>query len=446
MESEAVIFVKDGNVVKEMFFTEFEAVLDDVVGIADFASEELSAVFIQINGQLKISGAVFFLIKFDAQGRVAGSWNIPFRHLMDHASLGPDLGAGPIRVTCKSACPVAWYRRELWDPDMGEQGTFDKLTAAIERNRLGIFSDSAEKGEAASAAVADFFKDDAAVSTKPAVSSNVVEESDSGVAPLFNRKYRAKIRAARTERNLLLATQQEEFREQREALENDYSKSLGVKELTAKRLHAEIDLLAEKNASLEKQVLEHRRMLQEKTLELKSIVEADGVEDNEKLGLLQGQYERDLEHALKGQSAEFEALLSKREQELYDRATEVVELRRQLGDAQAEAQSQMVKTEDQVLSDMVGAGVVFVAYHPGIEHLVITKEEMPSYIAEPMAFAAEQCGVSLQRYRDWLTHYRLPICRACDDEGHICGEPVKKIVRPQLFRAEHSDRCPAHRE
>lgn len=446
MESEAVIFVRDGEVVKEMFFTEFEAVLDDVVGIADFASEELSAVFIQITEQLKISGAVFFLIKFDVQGRVAGSWNIPFRHLIDHASLGPDLGAGPIRVACKSACPVAWYRRELWDPDMGEQGTFAKLIAAIERNRLGLFSESAEKGEVGQAAVADFFKNDASAGLSSDVHSDAPEESSSGVAPMFNRKYRARIRALRTEQNLLLATQRQEFCEQHEVLENEHSKSLEVKELTAKRLRAEIDLLAGKNNSLEAQLLEHRRMLQEKTLEVKGIVEADGVEGSEKLGLLQGQYERDLEQALKEQSTEFETLLSKREQELYDRATEVVELRRQLGDARAEAQSQMAKTEEQVLSDMVAAGVVFVAYHPGIEHLVIAKEEMPSYIAEPMAFAAEQCDVPLQRYRDWLAHYRLPICRANDAQGQICGEPVTKIVRPQLFRAEYSDRCSEHRE
>ena len=132
---EAVIFFSDHAVVKEMFFVEFEAVLDDVVGIPDFANSELRAAFVQIDDKLSVLGLVLFSISFDSRGRVAGHWNIPLRHLLDHASFGPDLGAGPVRVACRSACPVAWYRRQLWDPDAG---TFNQISTAVMRNRLGI--------------------------------------------------------------------------------------------------------------------------------------------------------------------------------------------------------------------------------------------------------------------------------------------------------------------
>ena len=93
--TEAVVFFKDDSVAKEMFFSEFEAVLDDVVGIADFAGDEVQAAFVQIEDSLKILGAVFFTISFDTRGRVTGNWNIPLRHLLDHASLvsPPTLGS-----------------------------------------------------------------------------------------------------------------------------------------------------------------------------------------------------------------------------------------------------------------------------------------------------------------------------------------------------------------
>ena len=78
--TEAVVFFKGSDVVKEMFFAEFEAVLDDVVGIPDFASDEIQAAFVQIEDTLVVTGVVFFIISFDGRGRVTGHWNIPLRH------------------------------------------------------------------------------------------------------------------------------------------------------------------------------------------------------------------------------------------------------------------------------------------------------------------------------------------------------------------------------
>ena len=57
--TEAVVFFKGSDVVKEMFFAEFEAVLDDVVGIPDFASDEIQAAFVQIEDTLGVTGVVF---------------------------------------------------------------------------------------------------------------------------------------------------------------------------------------------------------------------------------------------------------------------------------------------------------------------------------------------------------------------------------------------------
>jgi hypothetical protein len=111
--NEAVVFFRDGDVVKDMFYSEFEAVLDDVVGIPDFSGEEVNTAFIQIDESLKITGAVFFDVSFDSNGRVTGNWNIPLRYLFDHANFGLDLGATPIKVASRCEVPNGMYHEWL---------------------------------------------------------------------------------------------------------------------------------------------------------------------------------------------------------------------------------------------------------------------------------------------------------------------------------------------
>jgi hypothetical protein len=75
---------------------------------------------------------------------------------------------------------------------------------------------------------------------------------------------------------------------------------------------------------------------------------------------------------------------------------------------------------------------------------VISQEEMPEYLREPLLYVASRCEVSDAQYREWLAHYRLPICRATDDDMQYCGQPIKKVMRPMLFRSGESDRCHEH--
>ncbi|HAB06451.1 MAG TPA: hypothetical protein DCE35_14275, partial [Alcanivorax sp.] len=51
-------------------------------------------------------------------GMADTTWNVPLRHLAEHGGPGPDMGAGPIRLACRSQCPVAWHQDQLWDPVM----------------------------------------------------------------------------------------------------------------------------------------------------------------------------------------------------------------------------------------------------------------------------------------------------------------------------------------
>ncbi|MDX1693845.1 MAG: chromosome partitioning protein ParA, partial [Ketobacteraceae bacterium] len=135
--TEAILFFDKKGVSKEMTYSEFEAVLDGVVGMNDLAGEEARGAYVMVNGRLKVVAVVLFRIGFDRQGYADRSWNIPLRHLADSAGRGPDMGAGPIRLACKSQCPVKWQKDQLWDPVMSSSNnTFVKIRDAIANNRL----------------------------------------------------------------------------------------------------------------------------------------------------------------------------------------------------------------------------------------------------------------------------------------------------------------------
>lgn len=135
---EAVCFFGKKSIIKEMRYSEFEAVLDGVVGIPELANKEINGAFVKINQALQIHSLVTFQIEFNDRGFADEDWNIPLRHLAENAGPGPDLGAGPIRLACRSQCSVSWYQRELWEPNQREINHFELLREAVSRNKLGL--------------------------------------------------------------------------------------------------------------------------------------------------------------------------------------------------------------------------------------------------------------------------------------------------------------------
>lgn len=136
---EAVIFFEQGRTGKEMLYTEFEAVLDGVINLPEYADRTLRAVWVGVDAALKVRECVLFLISFDHQGKTDRRWNVPLRHLASQAGAGPDLGGGPVRLACRSQCPVSWHAESLWDADR-HQGVHPLrlVRDAIAANRLGL--------------------------------------------------------------------------------------------------------------------------------------------------------------------------------------------------------------------------------------------------------------------------------------------------------------------
>ncbi|MFQ3260892.1 hypothetical protein [Reinekea sp.] len=135
---EAICFFGKKAVIKEMRYSEFEAVLDGVVGVSELANKTVNAAYVKINHSLMIHSIVTFTIEFNDRGFADEDWNIPLRHLAENAGPGPDLGAGPIRLACRSQCSVSWYQRELWEPSQDGVNHFVLLRDAVKRNKLGL--------------------------------------------------------------------------------------------------------------------------------------------------------------------------------------------------------------------------------------------------------------------------------------------------------------------
>ena len=264
--TQAVMFFSDNQVVKEMLYPEFEAVLDNVVGISDFSAQQIQAVYVRINGQLKITAAVFFLLSFDDKGQVDRSWNIPLAHLADTAGKGPDMGAGPILLACRSQCSVSWHQRTLWDPVL-ENGvnTFKLIAQSAKRNRLALEKVAARVSDTLSAVQSPPVLETVptikqtgqkGIRVKEAVSQR--ESSLRSDSPSVSHEaLEAKIEALNAEHSLRIATMKSAAQDHIEQLQGHYRTeitSLKDSMASTKHLYSE-----EKNKNLAlKETLDHQ--------------------------------------------------------------------------------------------------------------------------------------------------------------------------------------------
>ena len=136
---ELVFVLRNNEICTELFFTEFSKVLDNTTQMTQFAAENVQCVYAAVSGRLTLCGAVCFELQFDEHGAVDSSFSMPLRHLVETAGSGPDFGAGPIRLACKSQCSISWQAKNLWEPlGQDEDHPLYKVQHALWRNRLGL--------------------------------------------------------------------------------------------------------------------------------------------------------------------------------------------------------------------------------------------------------------------------------------------------------------------
>lgn len=431
-QAEAILFLRpNGEVVREMLFSEFEAILDGVVPMLDMADESVECVYLRINCRLHVTAVVFFLLGFDSIGNADPRWNVPLQQLAETSGKGPDMGSGSVRLACASQCCIPWQQKNLWDPNLTSgSNSFSLIKKRIQKNTLGLV----------------FAEEEGSPSKEPAIPSGLNEAT-------FNQlQQRQKEELKHLERRL-----QKEHRLQQASLKNQHKLQLmELKQQHQKRLES----YREQMQSLKQQLLQSDQRNQS----LKQTI--DGQAD--KMVGLREYFEHKLNEARHGEAAELQGLkqyyeletsslvaaktkelkemLEMREMELMYRNEAEINLREEVASLRQKNQSLMQNSGDQLLQKVASAGVNFVAYHAATGHMTIPLNEMGEYLGDPDAYIAKQCGVHVDHYRHWLDHHHTPICQALDAHGEVCGRPLEQVASPSDFHLGESDRCRHHLE
>lgn len=480
LSHEVVIFFAEGKICKEMMYPEFEAVLDGVVGLNDFAGESVQAAFLIISSQLKITQCVLFNIGFDRQGFADRTWNIPLRHLAETAGLGPDLGAGPIKLACRSQCPVAWHTDTLWDPDMSPQSnTFARLREVITENRLHLQRIDPVMVNPYQAGPAQNFNWQQ-VPGAPAVGMPMqglpVGMMPPGmmqgyIAPGFvaagapptlelggidpalldkqmsvlEDDHRRKLASLLKAQRLHIQTLKTESDQKLAALKLKAQKEIQSAEIEITRLRSQHESLHSQNLALREQNEAQRKQLEAlkrtREIELQEMQQ----QEREALQQLRKQSDEVLQQRLTEETAKLKEDIELRNMELMHRHEVAKQLREELCQLRKDKIRLLNQGADKFLERLESLGVSFIAFHPGAGHISVQLKDMSEYMENPTAFAANKCLVTEDQYRKWLAHYQAPACQAPLTSERVCGCKIPRTDIPSQFVAGESDRCEKHK-
>lgn len=406
-EDYSAVFFMDGNQVsRQMRASEFGAFLDGYVGLSDLADTDVKAVFVLLSGGLDIRSLVFFRIYFDDEGQADSSWNLPVEALAKKGAKGPDLGGGPIRLVCRSQCPDSTKADELWDPDMTPGSNhFQSIRKAVEANSL------------------KFRKQ-----LPPAEQEIPVLAADSGTSEANEDAHaavdRARLAQLIREQRLRIKTLQSVHRDALSELQRENRHELQTVRNELAELQQQYERHKLTNEQLKKRLAERNEQylnMQEQIASEAANKDREGAAASAEVVLLKEQLER-------------------RQRELELRDEKIVALEQENYDLRHQT-----PTENSVLDHLQNHSVFLVAYHPGVGHVTLPYDDIESYFSNPVAYAADRCGLNEPAYRQWLEHYERPVCGHKNHKGAECAEPVMRVGQPAEFRPGVDDRCDDHR-
>ena len=400
----AVFFMEDGRVARQMRASEFDAFLDGYVGLSDLAETDVRAVWVELGSDLLVRALVFFRIWFDEEGRADTHWNIPVEDLARRGAKGPDLGAGAIRLVCRSLCPDPAYADELWDPDMTPGNNhFQAIRKAVESNTLKF---------------------------------RKIEAVDEARIPVLHAEVPAGVRPGGDPDRARLAQLIREQRLRIKTLQSVHRDSLAE----LQRQHRlELQALRNELAELE-QKYERQRVSNEQLKQRLSERNAQYLSMQEQIGTAAEARQREDANA----GAEVVLLreqLERRQRELEARDEKIVALEQDIRELK-----ERQPPENSLMEQLRQQSVFLVAYHPGVGHITLPYDDIETYFRNPAAYAAERCGLNEPAYLDWLDHYENPVCRHQEEDGRCCGESILRVSQPAEFRRGTDDRCERHRD
>lgn len=397
----AVYFLDQGQVQREMRFSEFEAFLDGYAGLSDLADTEVKAIYTLVSKTLGPYALVFFRIYFDDEGRADSSWNIPLDDLVAQSSSGPDLGEGPIRLVCRSRCPNPDYADALWDPEMSPgRNDFLAVRRSVEANRLRFVA----KPPVAEA--------DIPVLTNPAV-ADAPDQAE--------REQRIRLARMLRQQRLRIKTLQSAHRDATREIHREHRLEMQGLRRELMELEQQVERGRIANAQLKQKLAERNEQYLELQQQVSDAQAAPMDEQSQaELVLLREQLER-------------------KEREAEARREQLERLEQQIIEAR-----EAIPDENSLMAKLKGQSVFLVAYHAGVGHITLPYTEIGKYFNNPVGYAAGKCELTQPAYELWLAHYEKPLCQG-KNGNKACKAPLLRVSDPREFTPGRDDLCDEHR-
>ncbi len=436
---EAVMFFADQKISKQMLYPEFEAVLDGVVNIPEFTDQQMHAAYVLINPRLLVRSLVFFYIDFDEKGAVDPSWNIPLRHLAERAGRGPDLGAGPIRLACRSQSSVPWHQMHLWDPELSPKNNhLLMIRDAVKRNNLGLLFDEAQEHY--------FASEQFTVAAEDRWESGV--QVDAGAQAFDREKDQAQRQKAAQiikQQRLRISTLETQHEEQLAAFRLQHQSALTAQQQHALALQKQLTQQESLNTQLKQQLSVQADNLKSLRADLQTRLRAFEQHEREAMDSVRQQFEHELQARIAVAVVEYKEQVAIRDVEVAYKTEQATQLNNEIVQLKQQLQEQAGQSGEQILERLSRSGVVFVACHPGVGHITIPLKDMTLYQNKPLQYIANKCAVTEDQYRRWLAHYENPVCSVQFDEHALCGLPLARENKPSSFIDGVTDRCSKHK-
>jgi len=407
----------DQGVNRALLFPDFQALWQGGQTLLDCAGRRHRFVYLLLDDHRRVKAAVFFLLAFDAQGRPLPEWDLPLVELAERGGVGPDLGAGPIRLASRSLCPISWHQGDLWDPR--SEAEHDDWQAI--RDCLGLVAPRDGEVELAG-------------EYHPSAADGIdVEARLERVRRILAQEHQEaldKLIAGQRTRLLTLTRQHQEdlARLQRDADELRAAKAeLEVRYAAlAQHLEQQHELARQQREELNEQM---------RTLERNALY---------KIEALRIQSEAESEARVAAAVGELKNQLTIREVELKYRDELDGQLQEDIRQLRERCAQLIGDSNEGQLERLARQGILFVTFQPGAGHLILSRQDVPRFSADPLGYVAEHCKVSREQYQRWLEHHQQPVCQA-EVDGARCGRPVVRVEHPAQFDPLRSTLCAEHR-
>lgn len=436
---EAIMLFGEHGIAAEMLYPEFQALLDNMVTMPHYADEQIRAAYVLINPRLLVRSLVLFYLDFDDKGQVDSGWNLDLRHLAEKAGTGPDLGAGPIRLACRSQCPVPWYQMHLWDPEQAPASNhFKMLREAVANNSLRlaveIDTEAVLSPELLHVVAEDRWQNQAQIKELQRQAQERDKEQRYQAAQLIKQQ-RLQIRTLESTHTETLAK-----------MRQHYDQRLAEGREGEKRLRQQLELLQRQNDELKAQWSQHASKIKEIRADVQGRMREMSEKEQQQLDLLKSQYESELQMRLDSLKACHQEQLQAYERDLAGQHEKIQELSFEHERLQQVIKDLTLQSGEQILQRLEEAGISFVALHPGAGHMSIPLADLDVYMENPQAYAAKQCLVTEEQYLEWLAHYETASCDALIPTTNTrCGLPLERKSHPGKFVSGVSNRCSRHR-